>query len=60
MKPTRENTVIAEGYTDDNIRECPVCHGSGLTIMAVDGGFPSEVDCPGCEGFGVIIIEEQP
>lgn len=62
MKASKGNTVQAEGYENENIRECPVCHGSGLTTINTTNNpsdMGSERDCPQCGGRGVISLDEK-
>lgn len=61
MKTTNENTTQADGYNDKNVRECPICHGSGLAMYNIsndqlDTG--TENDCPECGGCGITTISE--
>jgi len=38
---------------DDAPKPCPPCRGTGKVISNL-GGSPSSVDCPWCEGSGVL------
>jgi DnaJ-class molecular chaperone len=57
---TTENTTQADGYTDEHIRECPRCHGSGLTRLNQDNKNDAgdENTCHLCGGDGIITIEK--
>jgi DnaJ-class molecular chaperone len=58
MKITKQNTVRADGYNTDKVRQCPKCHGDGLYMGNPDGGVAFEMTCEICEGFGLVMLDE--
>lgn len=63
---TKNNTIQAAHYDDDNIRECPRCYGSGVTLYRqtyraphlLREDFPEERKCDLCGGYGVIALQQ--
>ena len=59
-KYTSQNTTQATGYTDWHVRECPRCHGDGLTRInqTNNPNHSGEAECMLCSGHGIITVEE--
>jgi DnaJ-class molecular chaperone len=63
MKITRKNSDPAPNYNwsgkqNDSVRICPKCLGDGLIMGNPYGGFPYEMDCPLCDGYGRVMPSE--
>ena len=59
MKITQENSTQAPGYTNENVRTCPRCHGDGLYMGNPDGGGAKELECNICNGYGIVTLTKQ-
>lgn len=59
MKITKQNSVRAEGYADENIRMCMQCNGDGLYMRSQHGGIAIETECVLCGGSGLVTFSTQ-